>query len=340
MSPIRRAGLSALLLGLAAASVPLWAQAPKTLEQVPVYPGAARQPAKEAEEAEPSPTPTPGMDAMMSETVRIYTVNAGLEDVTRFYQQRLQAREIRTDADRDRVVPESEKLAVGQTSTVWLEVTPANLNPDAFGERASGNRSAAQLAAAARAVYQRTRPTPFRPNEWLLSATLDWEVKASASQDLKFTIALHDTEDFAILEPSYHNETQIEFTVQVWRAAAAEAAPQGRPSAAPMGAPAESELGVPLYPGARFDGQMSAALSASDPGGNYYVYTSADPPQQIATFYQARTGKRGTTTEGGTLIAVKGEGLFPDLGVTVQPNTGTYPPNVKTMLTIRKRKQT
>src|SRR5262249_29565550 len=92
-----------------------------------------------------------------------------------------------------------------------------------------------------------------------------------------------------------------------------------------MSAPPESELGVPLYPKAQFDGRSSADLSQMDKGGTYYVYTSTDTPQLVTAFYQTRTGKKGITNEGGTLIAVKGEGPFPDLGVTIQPNAGTYP---------------
>jgi hypothetical protein len=38
------------------------------------------------------------------------------------------------------------------------------------------------------------------------------------------------------------------------------------------------------------------------------------------------------------LIVVRGEGLFPDLAVTVQPNPGSHPPAVKSIITVRKRR--
>ena len=38
------------------------------------------------------------------------------------------------------------------------------------------------------------------------------------------------------------------------------------------------------------------------------------------------------------MIVLRGEGLFPDLGVTVQPNVGTFAPPVRTMITVRKRR--
>ena len=197
----------------------------------------------------------------------------------------------------------------------------------------------AQLAAALRAVYARKR-TPLRPDTWLESAEFWWAAIPPNGQRLQFMLSLEDVEGFEIQEPSYHHETEIVINLQqegLGGAEEAEEPEEGAPPT-PMAAPRESDLGVPLYPGARFDGRVSAQMSASDEEADYYVYTSTDAPQQVTAFYQTRTGRKGITTEGGTLIAVKGEGLFPDLGVTVQPNAGTYPAPVKTMLTIRKKR--
>ena len=79
---------------------------------------------------------------------------------------------------------------------------------------------------------------------------------------------------------------------------------------------------------------MSAALSSG--GDHYFVYTTVDLPEKVAAFYERETGKKGLRNEGGWLIAVKGSGLFPELGVAVQPNVGTYPSAVKTMITVRR----
>lgn len=120
------------LLGINAAFVPLVGQTPTKLEQIPVYAGAARQPALEAEAAESLAAPTPGVYALVSKTVRIYRVNAGLEDVVRFYQQRLHSWEIRTDQDRDRKMAEEEHVPVGQATSVSLEASVVDLSPEAF----------------------------------------------------------------------------------------------------------------------------------------------------------------------------------------------------------------
>lgn len=306
-------------------AVPLWGQTPKSLDQVPLYPGATRQPVREAEEAD-----QPG-------TVRVYRVNAGIEDVVRFYQQRLQSREITSDAVRERAAAEPERLAVGQTTGVWLDLVSVDLTPSALAEAAGGDRSPEQLAAAMRAAYSRARQ-PFHPGVWLESADLSWQSRSSATQWQEFNIGIEDVEAWELLEPSYHNETEIVIKVQPQGETVAEAEPEEPAPATPLKAPSEAELGVPLYPGARFEGRMSAELSRSDEEANYYVYASSDAPELVTRFYESRTGKKGLTNEGGVLFVVRGEGLFPDLGVTIQPNVGTFPATVKTVLTMRKRR--
>ncbi len=326
MTFLRAAVLSALLPAVGPALPQLLCQAPTRLDQIPVFAGAARQPDREAELVSPGE---------MGRTVRVYRVKSPIEDVLRFYQQRLRAQEVRTEAERDRAYGD---VPPGGATAVLLELEPVDLSPAAFSEAAAGgDRSAAQLAAATRAAYAKGR-TPLRPNTWIASATFDWGVRPNADRHVLFSLSLEDVEAWEILESSYHHETEIVINVQDEGSVAAAEEPEERAPAAPMAAPSERDLGVPLYPGAKFDGRMSGQMSASDEEANYYVYTSADTPQQVATFYQTRTGKKGLTTEGGVLIAVRGEGLFPELGITVQPNAGTYPPNVKTMLTIRKRR--
>ncbi len=329
MTLLRTAVLSALLPAVGPALPPLLCQAPSQLDQIPIFAGASRQADREAELVAPEEK---------LRTVRVYRVTAPIEDVLRFYQQRLQAQELRTEAERERVYAAMEQLAPGRATAVTLELEPVDLSPAAFSEAAAGgDRSAAQLAAATRAAYAKGR-TPLRPDTWIASATFGWGGRPSADRRVQFSLGLEDVEAWEIRESSYHHETEIVINVQEEGPVAAAEEPEERAPAAPMAAPPETDLGVPLYPGAQFDGRMSAEMSRSDDEANYFVYTSTDAPQQVTAFYQSRTGKKGQTNEAGTLIVVKGQGLFPDLGVTVQPNAGTYPPSVKTMLTIRKRR--
>jgi hypothetical protein len=315
--------LPAVLVGMLVAVPPLAAQTPTKLEQIPVYAGASRNTDREAEEM--SATEAPGVygdRALRSSTVRVYHVAAALEEVARFYQQRLAAREIAPDADFDQVDPEN--VAVGRVSPVLCAFEPVDM-------------SSADDPTALRAAYAKARQ-PFRAGEWLAGADCRWTSRESATDATELSVELQDLEAFEITAPEYHNDTEIIIRVRTWGPPEAVAEEQEEQRIAPMAAPTEAQLGVPLYPGARFDGAISAGMSAGDDTGIYYVFASADPVAQVAAFYEQRTGKKGMVNENGVLIVVQGEGLFPDLGVTVQPNVGTFPAPAQSVITVRRRR--
>ena len=305
---------------------PLVAQAPTRLDQIPTYAGATRVPDREAEER--SMLGEPGGFAeltLRSNEIRIYRVAASLEDVARFYQQRLGAREIRSEDDWEQTYPEN--VRAGQASPVLCQFEPVDLSAE----------SGLDDVAAVRAAYAKAR-APFRAGVWLVGADYRWVWRESATRHTEFNLVLQDTESFEITTPEYRNETEIMILVRTWdEAGMAEEEPEPAPVAA-MAPPTEAQLGVPLYPGARFDGGISAQMSAGDDTGNYYVFASGDPVAKIQAFYEQRMGKKGLVNEGGVLIVVQGEGLFPDLGLTVQPNVGTFAPPAQSVITVRRRK--
>lgn len=314
----------ATLAGMLTVVSPLDAQAPTRLEQIPTYPGAARVPDREAEET--SMGAAAYVDRVLrSSAVRVYRVAAALEDVARFYQQRLAAREIQSEEDWERAYP--EHVRAGQASPVLCQFEPVDLGPE----------SALENVATVRAAYARKR-APFRPGVWLVGADFRWTHRESATRHTEFNLYLQDTEAFELTTSDYHHETEIVILARTWDAPeAAEEEPEPEPVAA-MAAPTEAQLGVPLYPGARFDGDISAQMSEGDDTGIYYVFASADPVTTVAAFYERHTGKKGMETEGGVLIVVQGQGLFPDLGVTVQPNVGTFAGSVRSVITVRRRR--
>jgi hypothetical protein len=315
--------LPAVLVGILVVAPSVTAQAPTKLEQIPVFSGATRNADREAEEM--SPTEAPGVygdRALLSSAVRVFHVAAALEDVARFYQQRLAAREIPPDADFDQADPEN--VAVGRVSPVLCAFEPVDM-------------SGADDPAALRAAYAKARQ-PFRAGQWLDGMDCRWTSRESATDYTELSVELQDLEAFEITTPEYYNETEIIIWVRTWGAPGAVAEEEEPPPVTPMAAPTEAQLGVPLYPGARFDGAISAGMSAGDDTGVYYVFGSADPVAKVAAFYEQRTGKKGMANEAGVLIVVQGEGLFPDLGVTIQPNAGTFPANVKSMITVRRRR--
>jgi hypothetical protein len=336
--------IPAAIAGLVAVCLPLAAQTPTRVAQIPVVAGAVRQPDREAEVQAELPTQAdvpPGV--VVSDLVRVYRTSAPVEDVVRFYQKALAAREVWDEADREQAWVDN--CDVGQTSPVIFMVDSVDLSPDAWAEQASGSgRSPQQYAAAVRAAYAKARP-PFRRDAWLHGAYFEWSRRESESRGANLSISVQDVSDLGILDPSYAHVTEIEVRAIPWRSwEAAEEDEQAEAERAeevpvePMAAPSEAQLGVPIYPGARFEGRMSAELSQSDEEANYYVFGSADAAPAVTAFYRQRTGKPGIEVEGGVLIAVRGEGLFPDLAVTIQPNVGTLPASVKSVITVRKRR--
>ena len=328
MSSLSITRLPAVVAGLALVCAPLGAQAPTKLEQIPVFAGAVRQADREAEES----SYEEGI------TVRVYRVPAAVEDVVRFYQQRLAAREVRTEEERDQAY--ADNVRVGQVSPVVFHVDPIDLSPEAWADAAEGSgRSAQQYAAAVRAAYAKGR-TPFRPDTWLLGAYFEWAGRESEDKGTNLSLQVQDVSDVSILDPSYRNVVELTIWLRPWGEAGwvAEEEEEEHAPAMPMTAPSDAVLGVPLYPGAQFNGALSGELSASDQEGNYYVYGSTDPVATVVSFYRQRTGKQGIENEGGVLIPIRGQGLFPDLAVTVQPNVGTLPATVKTIITVRKRR--
>jgi hypothetical protein len=317
-------GVNAVLVSLFACAVPLGAQAPARIDQIPLYAGATRQAEREAELMSPTDeTGVYGDRALSAATVRVYRVAAPIEAVARFYQQRLAAREI-TEDDWEAVY--REDIPAGGASPILCEFMAVDF-------------SQLEDPAELRTVFARKRP-PLRPDVWLAGADFRWTHQDTGTRRTEFNLSLEDTEGVEIVTPEYHHETEIVVWARTWETGEdVEAEPMDEPApAAPMPPPTEAQLEAPLYPGARFEGTISAEMSASDEEAWYYVFASADPYEKVAAFYRERTSKQGMENEGGLLIVLRGEGLFPDLGVAVQPNVGTFAPPVRTMITVRKRR--
>jgi hypothetical protein len=105
--------------------------------------------------------------------------------------------------------------------------------------------------------------------------------------------------------------------------------------------PTEAKLSVPLYPGARFDPEISASMDMGD-GADYFVFFTRDAPGKVAQFYERKTGKKGLGSlgSGGVLFAVRGSPPWPELGVTVQPNAIAegWRKGMPSLITVRKKR--
>jgi hypothetical protein len=264
-----RQAVQAILGSLLGFGLPLTAQAPARIDQVPLYPGASRNPEREAEMLSPSDEPgVYGDRALRASVVRVYRVAAPVEAVARFYQQRLAAREI-TDDDWE---------------AVYHEAIPAGGASPALCAFSAVDLSLSEDAAELRAAYVRKRP-PFRPDVWLAGADIRWTHQETATRRTEFNLSLEDTEAFEIVTAEYRDETEIVIWARTWETGeGAEVEPMEEPApVTPMPPPTEAQLEAPLYPGARFDGTISAEMSASDEEAWYYVFASTDPYETPST---------------------------------------------------------
>jgi hypothetical protein len=197
---IPRSSARAALLTLTVVLVagPVRAQVPKTLTDLPLYPGATPAERLESEECG-----VPG--------TRLYVVKRLIEDVSSFYQERLSPRESdvtrvsseqdimakaeASSAADDRYADAKERLKPGETTPVFLQLfTTTYATPE--------------MPRALRDLYKAGR-APNRAGEWLAQAVFRWAYQSprSASGEVtELSLLLADVVAFG-------HQTRICYTV-------------------------------------------------------------------------------------------------------------------------------
>ena len=289
-------------------------QPPQTLDQIPVHPGAVPDRATEAD-AEHQP----------GRTFRAYRVPLAVDEVVKFYKQRLGAREV-TQREAEALSDEfgQPKVAVGATSPVLLQVEAH----DFAGEMSEVTRQ--DPAAGGRrlaALFTRRRP-PYRPSVWLRWGNFTWMRRDNATGTTSFEVSVSDAGHSDLDAGTLDNTTTIQIVIdqQSETKVDPDAEPADLAPRAALAEPRSSELGVPKYPGSAFDARMSGDMSTD--AERYFVYTTADPPERVAAFFERHATKRPEHSVDSW--------LFSDLDLTIQPNAGMYAPTVKTVITVRK----
>ena len=109
----------------------------------------------------------------------------------------------------------------------------------------------------------------------------------------------------------------------------------GPPPRATLPQPSEQELGAPVYPGAKYDGELSAGMSG---GGDwfYWIFLTNDPPGKVAKFYEEKTQVKPEKMEGSYIFALKGKPPIPEHGIVIEPNT-MFPPPAKAVITVARK---
>lgn len=266
-------------------------------------------------------------------TLKVYKVGASTEDVFYFYLQKVGGKEGTIDIDPIGIKP-------GAVSQVWYEIeyyadtefTDYYIEHDIMHhgtwmkQKLTENRK------------------PHKPGKWIMEAKFNWYKKESNNDLTTFYVIIHD-ESFNFFEgKQYKTSTEIQMQVTTSKSEQAtreedEEKMEGQSAELSKSLkskpPTENELGAPIYPGATFDADATAGMSA---GNDYaiYIYLTIDQPAKVAAFYEQQLKiKPVEVGKGQYMIPLKGKMPMPDEGISIQPTT-MFGGDAKTVINIQK----
>ena len=310
----------------------LIAQAPKSEKEIPIYLGATRDANKESELKSQMAW---DMDqSLRSGVLKVYKAGASPEDVFNFYLQKIGGKEGTADMD-----PIGLKL--GTVSQVWYEVEYYEDKEftDYFIEK--------DVMHPGKWMKQKLTENrkPHKPGKWITEAKFNWYKKESNNDLTTFYVIIPDESFGEQTEKKYKTSTEIQIQVTTSKSEQAmreeneeemekqtselSKSLKGKP-------PTEKELGVPVYPGATFDAENSAGMSA---GNDYamYLFLTTDPPSKVVAFYEQQLKiKAVEAVKGHYMIPLKGEMPLPEEGISIEPNT-MFGGKAKTVISIQKK---
>ena len=310
------------------------AQVPKTEKEIPVYSGAVRDSNEEsALKEEMGWANDPGL---RNAVLKLYKAGASPEEVFGFYLQTIGGKEGVSQDDPMGIKP-------GAVSPVWYEIEyylDEDFEDYGIGAGESGEEQ--HPGAWMKQSLTKNRK-PYQPGKWIKEARFEW-MKKEANNDLTTFYLIIQDNSFEFAPEKYQTSSKIE--VQVTTAKSEEAMReeadedmerenQTTARSLKNKPPTEKELGVPLYPGARFDADNSAGMSA---GNDYamYIYLTDDPPSKVADFYEQQLKiKPVAVGDDQYMIPLKGKMPIPDEGISIQPNI-MFGGSAKTVISIQK----
>jgi len=325
-----RRSIIAVLLALAAAA--LSAQLPKTVKEVPIYPGAVRDDAAlAAERDEMSGAGESSPAAELSREVVYYRSTAAAEDIFAWYRQKLDAK----PQDSVALPP----LKPGAAIPAGYDTTPYGDQDFRDGRDPVSGKKTFDGAWVREQLKARRKPVA---GEWLSQCSFSWGHVDKQGRGYQFVLSAQDETFFAyqgmgtgpgaeaaIGKKEYRQSVSIRVELVVSKSeaelqdegdAADEAVIEARKAEFTAAPPGAKELGVPLYPGAVFNADASAGMSM-DEDSVAYIFLSTDAPAKIAAFYEKATGKKAEAMGAAFRIVLKGSGLMPEHFLSIEPNT-------------------
>ena len=310
----------AALLVMASAA---FAQVPKTPEQVPAYPGATVVSEQGSAKDETASGKAP---AWIFALERVSTTTASVEQVAQFYAGKFGV-PVEQDGGAD-----PNDLEPGQLSSVgssveywdqgWID---ESADPVKAGfqkrQRLPGAETWARGAGFAWA-YKNAEKDPYAFSLTIADKSVPDEdpTRYSPLTEIRLSIHMINNEKMAAQQEDMRKNAAASQQASAPSAqdrAAAEAAQKAAADAAAgalMGdsakivaematAPSEKKLGVAIYPGARYDAELSGQESMfMTDGARMYVFGAPAKPNEVVQFYVKHTGNQVALASGKTSV--------------------------------------
>lgn len=305
---------------------------PRSEKEIPVYPGAVRDLTAEKEIlSEYSEYDVELKNTWRSVTVKVYTAKSIIDEVCKFYINKLGAKP-------GTPLEDPASLKPGAFYPPWYELD--FYGADIFEDQYERD-TLIQDGKWVKSAFAK-RPQ-WKKGAWLCQAWFEWNVTLNNGDLARYSVLLEDVGYDSRKKIDFKTtRIRIEIIVTKSEAALEEEEDEAMDEAVAAKArqlaknpPTAQTLGLPIYPGSVFNPELSAGMSL-DGDYQYYVYLSNDPPAKVVAFYEQRLGKKADSNEGGYLIALKGKLPVPDEGLAIQPNM-LFGGTAKTVITVQKR---
>lgn len=313
-------------------STTIQAAIPRNEKEISLYPGAVRNAAAEKElNSQDSEYDEESKNTRRSKTVKVYTAKAIIDEVCKFYIDKLGAKPGVPVEDPDSLKP-------GTVYPPWYEMEYYGSN---IFENQYEGKTLIHDGMWLKSAF--TKRPQWKKGAWLCSTHFEWNIILKNGDMAQYTVSVED-EGYNTRKKVVFNTTRITIQVLVTKSEASlEEEEDGEMDEAVAektrhlmkNPPTATTLGIPIYPGSVFSPQNSAGMSL-DGDYQYYIFLSNDSPLKVKAFYEQRLGRKASSDNGSYLIALKGKMPVPEEGLVIQSNT-MFGGKAKTVITVQKK---
>jgi hypothetical protein len=323
---LARPRTSLLVIAAFTACAPLFAAPPRSVAEIPLFPGASTDPAAQARDQGKAES------GLLSLEQASYLSEASAEEIFAYYRDALGAAAWKQPASPPPMNPGSSM------PPAW------HLNPYQGSDFSSGHDGQGRMTYDGEWIRKilREKRKPIE-GAYVSQASIVWSFVDEDGRNhvLAVEIADHSFDAYRGFDKSpgalpqgkqvYRPRAAIAFRCAVQasrqekdaaRSAAADQASadvSSKAQAMAVNPPTAAELGVPLYPGAAFHPDISAGMSMGN-GAKAWIFSTEDDPAAVSAFYAKATGKAPSALGKATRIVLKGAGPFPQHFIVIEPN--------------------